>query len=331
ILTVKPDSSLTLSLNGKAKQVALRQGGIDADVVKQSRNSPMLFVTRHAEVQVLGTKINLNSVKGRTDVATINGKVRIKNKKSGAEETISAGQVAEVFKDAEGIRVDDYKKDPSLIGWWRFDELEGLQAADSSGNEYHGKLKGATWMPGRQGGAIGFKEDDHLRLINLSDSQDDERGATLVLWIKLSLDSFTPKGMICNLRFGERAPGAIYKRIHTVVEVDGGISSGIVGCKGSGRKILNGGISLADGKWHHFALACEESTIFMYLDGQLTDQEPVDEFFSDPEYLDFGLKSRRSDAKKFQSSMFPMVLDDVRLYTRTLSESEIQELAEAKQ
>jgi hypothetical protein len=41
------------------------------------------------------------------------------------------------------------KVDPSLVGWWQFDEGEGEAAADSSGNGNNGEVFGITsWIDG---------------------------------------------------------------------------------------------------------------------------------------------------------------------------------------
>ncbi len=44
--------------------------------------------------------------------------------------------------------------DPSLVGWWKFDESSGTKAFDSSGNNYHGTVTGAEWVTGQLGGAL---------------------------------------------------------------------------------------------------------------------------------------------------------------------------------
>jgi len=45
--------------------------------------------------------------------------------------------------------------DPSLVGWWKFDEGSGTTATDSSGYGNHGTLEGdAIWEPGNFGNAV---------------------------------------------------------------------------------------------------------------------------------------------------------------------------------
>jgi hypothetical protein len=63
------------------------------------------------------------------------------------------------LSDLEG-RIDHAKLGGALgrglVGWWKFDEGTGDQAADSSGKGAHGTVVGAEWFPGRIGGALMF-------------------------------------------------------------------------------------------------------------------------------------------------------------------------------
>jgi hypothetical protein len=45
---------------------------------------------------------------------------------------------------------------PGLVGWWRFDEGTGTTAGDSSGNGNDGTIYGASWVDGKYGKALSF-------------------------------------------------------------------------------------------------------------------------------------------------------------------------------
>ncbi len=48
--------------------------------------------------------------------------------------------------------------DPTLVGYWTFDEGSGTTAFDYSGNNYHGTIAtGSEWVTGQLGGALSFK------------------------------------------------------------------------------------------------------------------------------------------------------------------------------
>ena len=55
-------------------------------------------------------------------------------------------------------------QDQHLVGWWKFDEMSGNIASDSSGNELHGILADEPytpeWVSGLKGGALEFEIGD---------------------------------------------------------------------------------------------------------------------------------------------------------------------------
>ena len=36
--------------------------------------------------------------------------------------------------------------DPSLVGWWKFDDASGTTAIDYSGHGHYGAVNGANWV-----------------------------------------------------------------------------------------------------------------------------------------------------------------------------------------
>jgi hypothetical protein len=76
---------------------------------------------------------------------------------------------------AEGV-------DPSLVGWWRFDEGSGTTAYDSSGYGRDGELVGgATWAEGRFGG--GIELDGTSGYVSVPDFELTTDSITFVAWL----------------------------------------------------------------------------------------------------------------------------------------------------
>ncbi|MCU0918458.1 MAG: hypothetical protein MUC88_28435, partial [Planctomycetes bacterium] len=75
--------------------------------------------------------------------------------------------------------------DPSLVGWWTFDEVSGTVAHDSSGQGNDGTLAGnPQWAPGTRSGALAFDGDgDRLALIALLPVGSSSN--TVAAWIKV--------------------------------------------------------------------------------------------------------------------------------------------------
>ncbi len=72
--------------------------------------------------------------------------------------------------------------DPSLVGWWRFEEGSGTTAYDSSGNGLDGEVVGgATWTEGRIGG--GIELDGTSGHISIPDFELTTDSITFVIWL----------------------------------------------------------------------------------------------------------------------------------------------------
>jgi len=74
-----------------------------------------------------------------------------------------------------------------LIGWWKFDETEGLVAVDSSSFRRNAQLEGGpTWVPGRLGGGLSFDGKDDFVKTNVRASKFGIAGnapRTVSMWI----------------------------------------------------------------------------------------------------------------------------------------------------
>ena len=72
--------------------------------------------------------------------------------------------------------------DPSLVGWWRFEEGSGTTAYDSSGNGLDGELVGGvTWTQGRIGG--GIELDGTSGYVSVPDFELTTDTITFVAWV----------------------------------------------------------------------------------------------------------------------------------------------------
>lgn len=92
------EAKLHEKLAGKrasGKGVTLARGTITAEVAKQPAGQALLFVTPHAEVQVIGTRLSIQSG-AETRVDVHEGQVRLTSLKSGQPFTVSAGQGIDV-------------------------------------------------------------------------------------------------------------------------------------------------------------------------------------------------------------------------------------------
>ncbi|MHC4518899.1 MAG: LamG-like jellyroll fold domain-containing protein, partial [Planctomycetota bacterium] len=75
--------------------------------------------------------------------------------------------------------------DPSLVGWWTFDEGAGTVAVDASGLDSHGDLvNGPVWRDdGRRNGCLFFDgADDYVRVVHQDTLNPGDGSFTAVFW-----------------------------------------------------------------------------------------------------------------------------------------------------
>ncbi|UCG59659.1 MAG: LamG domain-containing protein [Phycisphaerales bacterium] len=153
-----------------------------------------------------------------------------------------------------------------LVAWWKLDEADGNDVADSSGNGCLGKLIGnPQWQPagGKIGGALEFDGDgDYIEIGN--ESAFDIAGAmTVAAWIKVN-------------RFDKRWQAIVTKgdtawRIQRTATEDtlAFHCTGIVSIEGQSGLGIEGNKSVNDNKWHHVVGVYDGSTVSLYIDGAL--------------------------------------------------------------
>ena len=153
-----------------------------------------------------------------------------------------------------------------LIAWWKLDEADGNDVADSSGNGRVGRLFGnPQWRPagGKVGGSLEFDGyGDYVEISN--ESAFDITGAiTVAAWIKVN-------------RFEKRwqtivAKGDTSWRLQRTAEEDtlAFHCTGIASVAGRWPQGIEGNKDVNDGKWHHVVGVYDGSTVSLYIDGVL--------------------------------------------------------------
>ena len=196
--------------------------------------------------------------------------------------------------------------DPSLVGWWRFDEGSGSVATDSSGNGLDGTIEGATWTAGQSGSALEFDgTDDAVRIPEFATGE----AQTITAWIKIDSVSGGQKQMFNgngppHMNF-ELATGAIEGRVYT----------------GSSNITLTGP-EVPVGDWTHVAWAYDHpgNRSELFIDGLSValGEETAPLAHTSPSVI-----GRHPTST---TATFLGVIDDVHIYSRALIEAEIQQV-----
>jgi len=115
-VTVSGQAALTVS-QSKQKQLYLREGSLSANVTAQPGGRPMLIRTPTAELEVMGTQLNVDAERTSTTLQVNEGRVRVTR--------LADGSVVEVTADhqvvASASRLADFKvtRRPESVGSWQ--------------------------------------------------------------------------------------------------------------------------------------------------------------------------------------------------------------------
>jgi hypothetical protein len=199
-----------------------------------------------------------------------------------------------------------------LVAHFAFDEGRGTRAADSSGGGLAATLLGGvTWAEGRLGQAVhldGF--DDHVMVPHAA-ALDLRGPLTVAAWVKFSASMRKNSGLVAKGTWPGPA-GLSYalrtrwrKTVYFQVRI-------------GGRYISTGAHDVGDLRWHHVAGLYTGRTLELWVDGTLR-QEVKD--------VSGAIDSTAAPLLMGEMEFHAGALDDVRVYSRALSEAEIRTLA----
>lgn len=185
-----------------------------------------------------------------------------------------------------------------LLAEWKFDEGSGTTAADATGDGYNGTLIGGpTWVAGKQGDALSFDGiDDYVDISDIS-----------------SMPLFSLSTWVNNATGGDSR--------HSIMRDFWEVASTEL-CYWSysfantyWRSTASG--TIPDNTWLHVVTTWDGSVIRHYINGQLS-------------WVDAATSSGTSQPlltiSGYGGRMFKGMLDDVRVYNKTLTASEVLQL-----
>ena len=211
------------------------------------------------------------------------------------------------FTSAVFLSVDPNNQEESdLEGMWTLDDGSGGTAMDSSENGNDGTLRNmdtaSAWITGALDGALEFDGWNDYVDCGVGESLDITDDITMAFWVKVQSYS--------------NAPDLLTKGDYTTAYSVWIRSDGTIRCALNGNSLTsNSSISLDT--WTHVAITREGSERTIYINGQ--------EDRSDTYATDIGIVTGPLVLSS-QAYSLNGALDDVRLYSRALSQSEILDL-----
>lgn len=197
-----------------------------------------------------------------------------------------------------------------LIGYWAFDETSGVNASDSSGNDNHGTLynfnvtKSAVY-----GNAIAF--DGTSNYIDCGDNFNSSNVITLEAWAKSSTAQAN-KGII------ERGTVGVAGSYDYMMYFHNNDIYFFMKDSGSVEDYLLTPFNFHDGVWHHYVMLFDGDYFKIYVDGSLIASKNTT-------LTDIRVGNGTLHIGRYTNSFFQGVIDEVRVYNRSLPPKEIME------
>jgi hypothetical protein len=210
-----------------------------------------------------------------------------------------------------------------LTGHWGFNEGSGQTANDSSGKGHDGTLgqnsnsgsDDPTWTTGKSGTGLRFGGND---LVRIADHSDFALPAySWAMWVKADA---SPSGALTSQTLSNASEQFVFSWDHT----SSSFRTAAAHKAGSTWRSSRITSSLNGGAWYHIAATYDGSSLKVYLNGNLQNSVSMGRpnTTSGNLYIGSGQTSQSSPV-----SFFKGVIDEVSIYNRALSASEIQALA----
>ena len=174
---------------------------------------------------------------------------------------------AQIVESPRPVSIAAQEGQPNmLVAWWRLDEADGNDVADSSGNGRAGRLVGnPRWQPagGKVGGALAFDGEGDFLEIGDEPAFDLAGPITIAAWIKVN--AFDKKWQTII------AKGDTSWRLQRTSEENtlAFHCTGIVSVEGQWSEGIEGKKSVNDGQWHHVVGVYDGAEVSLYIDGVL--------------------------------------------------------------
>lgn len=236
-----------------------------------------------------------------------------------------------VWSEAKNVVVASGPQPPELMAWYKFDETTGQTASDSSGRkdkDMTATLVGnAGWGAGRIGNAVHLNpagsQDGHVRLPQ--GVVAGAREATIACWVNLTS---SPRWLRI-FDFGFDRITYMFLTQGTKLrppELTDNMLMFAITMNGSGEEQHLHTTPLPTGEWKHLAvtLAGTNGGGRLYIDGVQTDANPAMDLV--PMYLGDTTRNFIGRSQYEGDPYLPGAVDDLRIYGRALSESQIRAL-----
>jgi hypothetical protein len=247
---------------------------------------------------------------------------RVRSADADGATSVSGDFTFRTLPDPDQPPVEPPEPFAGLEGYWSLDEGQGLVASDRSGFGRDGTLLKTTgWRSeGRFGGALAFSAADADDYLDLGDFSVSGKQLTLAAWINVAAFGV-------DSRIIAKTTGHDYHLNYWVLEVTGGTANPQLGFRvhagGSLSRIVGG--ALETGEWIHVAGVYDGTMMRLYQNGievAATAKSGDVRVGDAPVWV--------GDNPTNKERAFTGLIDELRVYSRALSPTEVAALSGSK-
>lgn len=233
-----------------------------------------------------------------------------------AQQSVATPQTVSAPVVAGPVNLDT---DPHLVGWWKLDDTTGKAVSDSSGKGHNGAIDGgasfdANSAPGRSGKALRLDDGEAITITGYKGVLGPSP-RTITAWVKTD----QARGMIMSWGMDEGGKQWNFRIMGRGIWADP-----------KGGYLYTDEI-IHDDQWHHVAVVVRQAEgeptllndVTLYRDGVVQEIHDIG-------LLHMYAINTEAGRDVQIGAGFKGLIDDVRLYDRALSESEIAALANLK-
>jgi hypothetical protein len=210
-----------------------------------------------------------------------------------------------------------------LVGYWKFDEGSGTVAHDSSGNAISGTIYGALWTAGMSGNALHF--DGANSYVEVPNSADlNPTAITLMAWVKFSgFPDFTihPHNPNSHIVGKGTGPNNGYELRQDCGDTDeyGPPEFRFCMLENNVWYSVVSTTKLVTDEWYDVAATYDGSTMRLYVNGTLEDQETFNvAMLGNTNNLLIGALNQPPNEYRINGT-----IDEVKIYNRALTSDEV--------
>jgi Concanavalin A-like lectin/glucanases superfamily len=201
-----------------------------------------------------------------------------------------------------------------LVAAYSFDEGSGATVADASGNGNTGAVNGAIWTNvGRFGAALAFNGSNTWVTVNDANSLDLSTGMTLEAWVYPTVPPSAWRTVIAKEGSGSVLAYFLHASSAPLDEPAAGMTTA------NGEDAVGGGAVLPVNSWTHLAATYDGSTLRLFVNGVEVDSLALSGAIVTT------ANPLRIGGNGVWGEFFQGLIDEVRIYNRALSATEIRD------